>query len=84
MSTVDEPSVLTTLGTDPDVTPIPGFGDTRILEVITRGNGVAYSSVEGPIHKAKASHPSTLDIKAHQEESESRDASSFWKMRTRT
>ena len=69
MMTNEETSVSTGILTDPDVTPGLGFGDTKIMEVITRGDGVAIKAAEGPLHRpSKGPLPSTLDLRAHQED----------------
>jgi tetratricopeptide (TPR) repeat protein len=54
--------------TDPDLTPGPGRGDTRIMEFITHGDGTSLQSSQGVIHKSvPSSVPSTLDLRVHQE-----------------
>jgi tetratricopeptide (TPR) repeat protein len=69
MMTGDGQSESVSMLTDPDLTPIPGFGDTKIMEVITRGDVLVMSPVDGPIHRGTGRPlSSTLDLKAHQEE----------------
>ncbi|MGB0640070.1 MAG: tetratricopeptide repeat protein, partial [Myxococcota bacterium] len=54
--------------TDPDLTPGPGRGDTRIMEFITHGDAVSIQQPKGGIHKAvPTTLPSTLDLRVHQE-----------------
>ena len=54
--------------TDPEGTPTPGGGDTRIMEVIQRGDGVELGAAKGPIHKARGGGGSTvLDLHSHRE-----------------
>jgi len=51
---------------DPGLTPIPGHGDTRIMEVIHGKDGVDFLQVDGRIHKRKGAGRSTsLDLGAH-------------------
>ena len=37
--------------TDSDGTPTPGDGDTRIMEVIQRGDGMGFADAQGAIHR---------------------------------
>ncbi|MEC9390486.1 MAG: hypothetical protein VX944_10470 [Myxococcota bacterium] len=52
--------------TDPESTPYPGAGDTRIMQVISRGDGVAVHPVDGAIHRTVGDR-NKVDLKAHRE-----------------
>ena len=52
--------------TDSEATPAPGDGDTRIMEVIQRGDNVEFADALGPIHKAgQRDDRTTLDLKSY-------------------
>ena len=52
--------------TDSEATPAPGSGDTRIMEVIQRGDNVEFADALGPIHKAgERDDRSSLDFKSY-------------------
>ena len=52
--------------TDSEATPAPGGGDTRIMEVIQRGDNVEFADALRPIHKAgQRDDRTTLDLKSY-------------------
>ena len=52
--------------TDSEATPAPGGGDTRIMEVIQRGDNLELADALGPIHKrGRGEDRTALDLKSY-------------------
>lgn len=66
LSVESDPEEFEQGSTDPEGTPFPGSGDTKIMQVISRGDGVSVQPLSGSIHRESGDRQ-TFDLKSHRE-----------------